>query len=55
MGIHILRYTHGNKHTRTHDVIHDTFATIVGAIALTHTQAIVTNVWFCVFNISLKN
>jgi len=29
MGIHLLRYAHGNKHTRTHDVIHDTFVVIV--------------------------
>jgi len=55
MGIHILCCTHGNEHTRTHDAIHDTFATIMGAIALTHTQAVVTNVLFCVFNIFLKN
>jgi hypothetical protein len=29
MGIHLLRYAHGNEHIKTHDVIHDTFATIV--------------------------
>jgi hypothetical protein len=28
MGIHFLHCAHGNKHTRTHDVIHDTFAAI---------------------------
>jgi hypothetical protein len=54
MGIHILRCAHGNECTRTHDVIHDIFATIMGAITLMHTQAIVTNVWFCVFNKKLK-
>jgi len=29
MGIHLLHYAHGNKHTRTHDVIHDTFVVIM--------------------------
>jgi hypothetical protein len=29
MGIYLLHYVHGNKHTWTHDAIHDTFATIV--------------------------
>jgi hypothetical protein len=29
MGIHFLCYTHGNKHIRTYDAIHNTFATIV--------------------------
>jgi hypothetical protein len=29
MGIHLLRYVHGNKHIGTHDVVRDTFATIV--------------------------
>jgi hypothetical protein len=28
MGIHLLRYTHGNKCMGTHYVVHDTFATI---------------------------
>jgi hypothetical protein len=28
MGIHLLRYAHGNEHIRTHDVIHDTFVAI---------------------------
>jgi hypothetical protein len=28
MGIHLLRCTRGNKHTRTHDIVRDTFATI---------------------------
>jgi hypothetical protein len=27
-GIHLLRCVHGNKRTRTHDVVYDTFATI---------------------------
>jgi hypothetical protein len=25
MGIHLLRYAHGNEHMRTHDEVHDTF------------------------------
>jgi hypothetical protein len=29
MGIHLLRCVHGNEHIRTHDVVHNTFATIV--------------------------
>jgi hypothetical protein len=29
MGIHLSHYAHGNEHTKTHDAIHDTFATIV--------------------------
>jgi hypothetical protein len=29
MGIHLLRCAHGNKHTRTHDAIHNTFAIIM--------------------------
>jgi hypothetical protein len=29
MDIYHLRCTHGNEHTKTHDVIQDTFATIV--------------------------
>jgi hypothetical protein len=29
MDIHLLCYTHGNKCTRTHDAIHDTFVAIV--------------------------
>jgi hypothetical protein len=29
MGIHLLHCAHGNKCIGTHDVIHDTFATIV--------------------------
>ncbi len=53
-GIHILHYTHGIERTGTHDAIHDTFVTIMDAIALTHTKVVVTNVWFCVFNIFLK-
>ncbi len=28
MGIHLLRYAHGNKRARTHDAIHDTFVAI---------------------------
>jgi hypothetical protein len=28
-GIHLLRYAHGNEHIETHDVIDNTFATIV--------------------------
>jgi len=28
MGIHLLRCTHGNKHTRTHDIVRNIFATI---------------------------
>jgi hypothetical protein len=28
MGIHLLRCVHGNKHTRTHDVIYNTFVII---------------------------
>jgi hypothetical protein len=28
MGIHLLRCADGNEFTKTHDVIHDTFATI---------------------------
>ncbi len=28
MDIHFLRCTHGNEHMKTHDVVHDTFATI---------------------------
>jgi len=28
MGIHLLPCVHGNKHTKTHDAIHNTFATI---------------------------
>jgi hypothetical protein len=28
MGIHLLRYAHGNECTRTHDAIHDTFVAI---------------------------
>jgi hypothetical protein len=28
MGIHFLRYVHGNERTKTHDAIHNTFATI---------------------------
>ncbi len=27
MDIHLLHCTHGNEHVRTHDVVHDTFAT----------------------------
>jgi hypothetical protein len=54
MGIHVLHCAHGNEHTWTHDVIHYTFATIVGAIAFTHKQIVVTNVWFCIF-IYFKN
>jgi hypothetical protein len=27
MGIHLLCCTHDNKHTRTHDIVHNTFAT----------------------------
>jgi hypothetical protein len=29
MGIDLLHCAHGNERTRTHDVIHDTFVTIV--------------------------
>jgi hypothetical protein len=29
MGIHFLRCAHGNEHIGTHDVIHNTFVTIV--------------------------
>jgi hypothetical protein len=29
MGIHLLRCVHGIERTKTHDVIRDTFATIV--------------------------
>jgi hypothetical protein len=54
MGIHILRCAHGNERTKTHDAIHDTFVNIVGAITLTHTLVVVTNVWFYVFNIFFK-
>jgi hypothetical protein len=28
MGIHFLHYAHGNERIKTHDAIHDTFATI---------------------------
>jgi hypothetical protein len=34
MDIHLLRCTHGNECTRTHDVICDTFATIVQNVVL---------------------
>jgi hypothetical protein len=29
MGIHLIHYADDNKHTKTHDVVRDTFATIV--------------------------
>jgi hypothetical protein len=29
MGIHLFHYTHGNEHTGIHDVVRDTFATIM--------------------------
>jgi hypothetical protein len=29
MGIHLLHYAHGNERIKTHDVIHNIFATIV--------------------------
>jgi len=29
MGIHLLRYTHGNEHMGTHDAIQDFFVSIV--------------------------
>jgi len=29
IGIHLLHCTHGNEHTRTHDVIRDTILAIV--------------------------
>jgi hypothetical protein len=29
MGIHFLHYAFGNERTKTHDAIHDTFATIM--------------------------
>jgi hypothetical protein len=29
MDIHFLHHVHGNEHTGTHGVVHDTFATIV--------------------------
>jgi hypothetical protein len=28
MSIHLLCYAHGNKHIRTHDVVHDIFTVI---------------------------
>jgi hypothetical protein len=28
MGIHLLRFAHGNEHTRTHDEVHNTFVAI---------------------------
>jgi hypothetical protein len=34
MGVHFLCCVHGNKHTRTHDAIHDTFVVIAGNVGL---------------------